>query len=106
MASVPQCQSRDLLREDLPGAVSGMAEEPPDRQVDHRAASPDRWIVDAPLVAAVHPLRGLPAPRAARLIVLGPGPDMHPVAVGGYRLDTHASQMREQVPKLHSGHTA
>ena len=106
MPGVAQCQAQDLLREDLPAALDVRAEQPPHPQVDHHAAPTDRRVVDTPLVAAVHSPAGMPAGGTARLGIGGCGVDVYPVSVGEYRFDPHTGQMRKQIRKLHSGHTA
>jgi hypothetical protein len=52
---VTRGQPGDLLGEGRLAAVVGVAEEPPQLQIDDRAAAAHRLIVDAPPVAAVHP---------------------------------------------------
>ncbi len=92
----PRGQPAGLLGERDSCAVRVPAEEPPHRQPDRHRLAADRRVGQPPLVAAVHPLRELAAPRARRTLRAGPRPDPHPPAGGLGSLHGNPGQVRQE----------
>ncbi len=90
-------QPRDLFGERLLRAARRVAEEPAHAQPDHHAPAAGRRIGQPPLVSAVHPPGGLPAPRAHPLDSPDPRPDHEPAGCQLGFLDHDPGQMRQQL---------
>jgi hypothetical protein len=93
---IPAGQTLDLLGERGRGTARSIAEEPAHRQPDHHLPPADRDMIQPPLITAVHPGRGLAAPRAHRGIRPRPGPDVQPSPHDLGVFHDHTGQVRQQ----------
>ncbi|MEU6578695.1 hypothetical protein [Streptomyces sp. NPDC046805] len=89
-------QTLDLLNERTPPAIGGIAEEPPDLQLHHRAAPANGTLGELPPVTAVHPTRGSRAVPAPQLRYGAVGFGRNDPAHLGQPVQHHPHGVREQ----------
>jgi hypothetical protein len=94
--AMPGGQPGHLLGERALRAGIVATEEPPGLQVNQHLLATARSIGQPPLVAAMHPPRHRPAPRASSLASATPGQHVHRPARREHALDGQAGQRRDQ----------